>query len=185
MSVRQKTLLVIASVLLAIRYVAVPLLDWQANTRDELVVTTQRLERARDLMENRAAVESSLRQMDKSVATLRGRFPTKADSDSARLDFQREINDVLVSKGLTARVFDWIVETPVEGTNLYSLRARLSISGSMRALANAGAAVESRIPHAEIRELRFNSSTPVTLGADPAGDGSFVIDMTYLRAVAK
>lgn len=182
---RQRVLLVIAVSLLGVRYALLPLLEWQRDARDALVVTSRRLDRAEDLLLNRVQVKASLDQMEKAVASLRAQFPVKSDSDTARLDFQREINEVLGSKGLTVRVFDWVVETPVEGTALNSLRARVSVSGGMRSLANAGAVLETRLSHAEIRELRLNFATPANLEADPVGDGYFVIDLTYLREAAK
>ena len=179
---RNQLLLSIAAVLGAIRFLIVPWIEWQSEQRDALTVLTQRVDRAVGVIENRAAIDKAVVDVEKNVMSLRARFPSEPDVETFRLQSQQQITAIASELGLNARVFEWVLDGDDPDARLSHSRARVQFEGSGRALAQGQAALEARMTHLAVRETILNFRNPST-GPDEQGSLTMVMDL-YRRPIA-
>lgn len=153
MSSRTSLLLVALGVLLIARLVIRPWADQMSDSRDNLRVLTDRLDRSEAVFANREALISSLAELEKGVADMRLNYPQVEDQSSFQLAQQQDINRLLQQAGLQLVVFDWVLSGDVEGSTLGFARFRLQARGEALAQAKLMTAIEAEFPHAAIREM--------------------------------
>jgi hypothetical protein len=179
---RNQLLLAVAAALATIRFLIVPWIDWQSEQHDALAVLTQRLDRAVGVVENRAAIDKAVVEVEKSVNALRTRFPAEVDVEPFRLTSQQQISSISQEFGLNVRLFEWMLDGEAAGGRLQYSRARVQLEGGARALAKGQAALETRLSHLVVREVNLAFGSPSGGPDDQGGNLSLVVDL-YRRPV--
>lgn len=177
---RGQVLLAIAAVLASVRFGLFPLIEWQDDWRENLVVLTNRLDRSVGVVANRDAIVKSEAALEAANAKLRARFPKSEDADAFRLEAQKSITDLIVSQGATVSMFDWILDGEESRSGLRYARARIQAQGGNRALARALARMEGNYPNAVLLDVLGNSQIPA-YGPTDGGTGVTLVADFYFR----
>ena len=176
---RGQTLLAVAAVLGLIRFGYLPLLEWQDDWRESLVVLTNRLDRSVGVVANREAIIKSAADLESANAKLRARFPQSKDSDAFRLEAQKAVTDLFFSQGGTVSMFDWILDGQEPRSGLRYARARIQVQGGNRALARALARLEGSYPNTVLLDVLGNSQAPAYAPTDGGTAMTLVADFYF------
>lgn len=176
--VRDKWLIGIAIGLAAIKFGLVPLLDFLEESRTELIVLTDRLDRSAGVVQNRAAIQKAEADLRQRFIELNQRVPTVNSADAFRLELQQRLGEIVARSESKLDVFDWVVEDMELGPGLHSARARLQVSGTVKTLAAMQATIEGDLSFASVREVRFRTEYPV--GFDASGATmTLIVDLMF------
>lgn len=171
---------------IALRFGALPWLAWQDDTRAELEVLTQRLDRSAGVIENGSAIESSMAALNVRADQLRALFRRHGDAEEFKLAIQQEVGAWYTEGGARIEVFDWVIGDS-EGrsrsaTSAQRVRARIQVGGTLRSLAMVHGRLESALPTAAIREIRLRTVSSAENLPDSTASMTIVVDFFYIRA---
>jgi hypothetical protein len=172
----------LALALAAVRFLVIPWLESQADTREQLEVLTNRLDRSTGVVLNRDAITNTLSKLEKANETDRARFPRSEDAESFRLEAQQRVTGVVEAQGLRIDVFDWVLDGPVDSTGFGFVRGRINFTGDMRSLALLLGALEGELPNMVVREAIYNFVNPVTGSGEFRANLTLVADFHFRRA---
>jgi hypothetical protein len=173
-----RPLLALLVVLLAVRFAVMPWIEWAEETRGELEVLTQRLDRSAGVVANSAAIRNSGNQLAARSDQLRPLFRKAADPEEFKLATQQEVTAWLADSGARLEIFDWLVteeEKPGDSV-LRRARARLQLAGGLRALALIQSRLESSMPAAVVREVRVRIVGSADNASDLPSNMTLVVD---------
>jgi hypothetical protein len=177
-SLASRPLLLMLAALLAIRFAVMPWMDWAEETRGELEVLTQRLDRSVGVVANSDAIRASSKRLAERSAALRPLFRDAADAEDFKLATQQEVTGWFADSGARLEVFDWLVTEDVKTSNsvLRRVRARVQLAGGLRALAVLQGKLEASMPAAVVRETRVRVVGSADNPSDLAASMTLVID---------
>jgi hypothetical protein len=178
---RKQLLIGVALVLAGIRFLIMPWLDSQADTREQLEVLTNRLDRSTGVVLNREAITTTLAKLEKANSADRARFPLSEDAESFRLEAQQRVTGVVETQGMRIDVFDWILDGPPDATGFGFVRGRINFTGDMRSLALLLGALEGELPNMVVREALYNFVNPVFGNGEYRASLTLVADFHYRR----
>jgi len=153
MSTRTRLLLTALIALLAARFFILPWVDRMGESRDNLRVLTDRLDRSEAVFSNREKLTTALSDLEARVAKMRAVYPEVEDLSAFQLAQQQEINRLLQEAGLQLVVFDWTLSGDVEDSTLGFARFRLQARGEVRAQAKFMASIEIGFLNLSVREM--------------------------------
>lgn len=180
---RTRALLLVVAVLAGLRFVLVPWLDAQGQKREEVQVLTQRLDRSESLLANKALIKESDKSLGARLSAVRARFPIHSSAETFRLDMQPRIGEIASLNGMTINVFTWVLDGEVEKSELRFVRARVQLTGSMRALADFQGQLEGDLPNLLVREVAVAATSAGAMPGDALGTLTLTADL-YFRASA-
>ena len=176
---RLRNLYWIAAVLVAIRFVLVPWLEWQNDRHDALVVLTKRLDRSVGVIENRAAIERSSKELSDARTKYRAFFREADSLEAFKLSAQQEISSVVSQMGLRVTLFDWVVDKFDDPPPVMRARARIQFAGPIPSLASVHGRLETQFPALVVREVRVDPQYPTSVPADTPGSMTLVMDLYF------
>lgn len=176
---RRRLLIGFLIALVSIKFVVLPWLTIQSDQRERLDVLTKRLDRAIGVIANRGSITSSLADLERANSDDRQRFPQAPGLEGFRLQEQQRVVGLLESKGLKLEAFDWILDSPPDGTGLGFCRGRLSLRGELRMLALLLGEVEGRLPNMVVKEVSFNLERPARGALDTNAVVTLVADYHF------
>lgn len=165
-SKNKKILLSLLALLLTIRFVVVPWLDWQDEQRTALYSLTQKLEKSKGIVLVKDQLTEGLAAAESSMEAFLTTFPQSEDSQTYRLalmqKFQAEFEPLQVNMDL----FDWVTEEAVENTTLVRGTVSLTISGKPQQVALAQMLLEKNFQALVIRQLRSSGASQLSTESD-------------------
>jgi hypothetical protein len=168
-SSRYRTLLAVAAVLAALRFLVVPWIQAQSDARDRLQVLSKRLDRSVGVLQNEQAIRKAAAQLEAALQQARDRFPTSASLESFRLENQQRLGAVVSSGGSRVALFDWVMEGAVPGSGLAYSRMRFQVEGALRDIVRVHGDIEGSLPNLVLRELQISVASPAgSLGENTA-----------------
>jgi hypothetical protein len=176
---RNAWLLGIAVVLAALRFVLMPWIHSQAESRERLQVLTQRLDRSVGVRQNRAAILRAAKELQAAAAEAESRFPAAPDAAAFRLDSQRQIGAIVAAAGLKMALFDWLLEGRLEGNSLSYGRVRFQAEGALKDLVRVDGELEGSLPFLAVREMQLALTTPAPAPNETRGTLTIVADLFY------
>lgn len=153
MSSRTRTLLAVLASLLVARFFVVPWVERMDESRDNLRVLTDRLDRSEAVFSNREALTRSLADLQRNVAKMQANYPAVEDLSAFQLAQQQEVNRLLQQAGLQLVVFDWTLTGNIEDSVLSFARFRLQARGEVVAQAKFMASIETSFLNFSVREM--------------------------------
>lgn len=179
MNSRVRQMLRLAVVLAIMRFVAVPWIGMQADTRERLEAVTGQLDRAEAISIAGSELELRRDAFAASVAELTARAPLAQAGSEYRLQVQRELRAAVESAGLKLNIFEWVLDGEAEATGLSFGRVRLQLEGSLRNLAEAHVDIEAGFPNVFVRDLEMNVRGGGRL--DSVATATMELDLFYRR----
>jgi hypothetical protein len=176
---RFQTLLGLAVLLAVLRLVVVPWTQSQGETRQQLEVLTQRLDRSAGVVGSKEHILAARAALEKSTSVTRKAFPLVQDRERFRLEAQRQISAVAAGGNAKVTLFDWIIDGTAPDAGLAYGRANVKLDGALEKLVALHGELEGRMPNLAIREAKVDLGRGATgIGPTPASL-LLVVDLYY------
>jgi hypothetical protein len=179
---RLRFLIGLLGIVLALRFVLTPWVEWIAEKHEELQVLTDRLERSDSVLANKREIRLAFAEHSKNNASLRSRFPVAILPNDYRIKVQQHIGEIATTSGLTVQSFEWLVESEVDAAGMRYVRSRFTISGSSRGLAEMHAKLESEYPNLLIQEVSFGAGGLPVADADTVGQNLTLVGDFFIAS---
>lgn len=127
--VTQKQLLIIAGLLLAVKFLFLPLWVWQADQINRLQAKSVKLHKVLMVLEKQSIYAESVTQIKAQMFESAERF--YADNARTKLKIQTDIEDIFQRHQLAVEGFDWILDSPQP---VRVLRATVRFSGATESM---------------------------------------------------
>lgn len=178
---RTKKLIGLLLILAVARFGLMPWIESQAEMRAQVQIQTRRLERSETLVLNKQLIESTDKSMTTRMTALDARFPVHGSTESFRLDAQPRIGEIASLNGMTVNVFSWVLDGEVREAGLRFARARIQLTGPLRALASFQGQMEGEMPNLIVREVALATNTSGVMPSDVLGTLTLTVDL-YFRS---
>lgn len=159
---RRRVLIGALVVLASLRFLILPWIDQQTESREQLEVLTKRLDRSTGVVLNRGAITDALSRLEKANTVDRQLFPQAVGAEAFRLDAQQRVTRIVDGQGLQIEVFDWILDGQPDASGLGFVRGRIFFKGDLRKLAFLIGSLEGELPNMVIREALYGFEYPVS-----------------------
>jgi len=180
---RLRRLLILLLALAGLRFVAVPWLDAQGGTRDELVILTKRLDRAESLIAHQDVIAKTDKMLAVNLRAVRSRFPIHGGVDSFKLEMQPRIGEIAQLNGMTISLFTWVLDGDVKDAGLRFVRTRVQLTGSLAQLSAFQGQLEGDMPNLFIREVAIATNSAGIMPSDVLGTLTLTADV-YFRSTS-
>ena len=127
--VTQKQLLIIAGLLVAIKFVLLPLLAWQAEQISRLQAKSVQLHKVSEVLANQSTYTASMASLKAQMFEGAERF--YVDNARTKLTIQTDIEEIFQRHQLAVEGFDWTVDS---AEPLRVLRATVRFSGATESM---------------------------------------------------
>lgn len=176
---RVRVLLYVALFLAGIQFLILPSIEFRSNLRDEVLILTNRIDRAEAVLNNKAQLEQISADLERSSAAVLQLIPSPPNEDAFRLTTQQMVTSMVLETGSTLSVFDWAFGGEVEGTEIRFVRSRITVSGDVSSLAKFQSLLDARSSNALVREWSLIAERDVVRGTPAKAALNAVIDFHY------
>ena len=176
---RYRTLLIVALVLAAARFVVLPLVSLQAEQRDNLRLLTQRLDRSESLVERKEIILTQTSRLNAAYRNARSRYPVAGSPDEYRLQVQQQISALAQECGVSITVFDVLLDGAQPDARLGFVRVRMQMQGGLSRVARFHGEFEGRVQNASLKSVNFTSSFPISGPGNPIVQAAFTADLFF------
>lgn len=156
---RTKLLALALFILFAIKFLLLPLLDYQQQLHDELLVLRKNQHTTQALLNNKERYADRLKEVSSELNQKVTKFSLVRDKDTFQLSFQQSWQKKLENIQLTMETINWISDEYNEATGLHTSVTALRVKGTLSALAALHLELEKAAPAVEVQELQVNNST--------------------------
>ncbi|MBT8088125.1 MAG: type II secretion system protein M [Gammaproteobacteria bacterium] len=179
MNSRVRLLLGLAALLAVLRFVVVPWVDAQGNTRDRLFAVTRQLDRAEAIVDAGTDLQARRDALGIQVRQLAERAPLAQAGAQHRVQVQRELRALAESAGLKLKSFEWVLDGEAEAAGMTFGRVRLQLEGPLRKLADIHVGIEAGFPNVFVRDMSVNLRRGG--GMDSTANATLELDLYYRR----
>lgn len=181
----QTKLLVLLVVLAFLRFAVVPFLDYQAQSKEQLELLTQQLDKAEQLMNSKEQLQQARLASETQFNLLREVFFKDENSAQFRLNQQQFIQQQLQTFNTEVNFFDWLGQKELADDQIEVHQARIIIEGSFADLMRSYTEVISAMPAVRVTEFELlrDQSRRVRKKSERGPKGSLTLMLEYSRLV--
>lgn len=151
----QSRLLVLLVVLVMLRFVVVPFLDYQAETKEQLELLTQQLDKAEQLMRSKEQLQQAKKASEQQLKQLSELFYKEENSAQFRLNQQQFVQQQLHAFQTEVSFFDWLGQKQLADGQIEVHQARIILQGSFSDLMRAYTEVIAAMPTVRVSEFEL------------------------------
>ncbi|MBU1311529.1 MAG: hypothetical protein KKE30_18560 [Gammaproteobacteria bacterium] len=151
---RNKLLIFVLGLLLVLRFVLVPWLDWQDEQATKLRTLTKQLVRSEALLEAREDVLKQSGNASQRAEVLKSGLIKTTDAAQYRIEFQQELQKKLDSMNVQLASFEWMSDQDLRVFSIQRGRINLRLQGKLADIVLAHGMLELDYPGLQIRDLR-------------------------------
>lgn len=129
---KRKLMLSVLAVLLIVRFVVVPIFDWQQQQIAQIASQSKKLAKVNRVIDRLPQISQALQNLQQSNQALQSHYYKSASLQAFKLQGQQQIERLFKVHNLQVKNFNWVTDIP--GT-ITQLRARISFSGKTKDLA--------------------------------------------------
>ncbi len=157
---RKKQLLWVLALLLVIKFVGQPLIEWQNDKVIQVTQASQRLTKMNEVLLGQEQITQQLVMAQQNHQTLKAQFPEAATSSGFRLQAQQRISELAAKYELSVDMFNWAGDAPVPIEGFTGLALTTEVTGPVLNIAQFHAAVNSELGFLimETSELSFRGA---------------------------
>jgi len=175
---RNKFMLSVLALLVFLRFVLVPWVEWQDEQNIQLQTLTKRLVRSESLLAARDEVIAQSSNAKQKSNELKLGLAVTSEAAQYRVEFQEHLQAKIDSINVQLSSFEWLSEQDTGAFSIKSGRVNIRLKGAIADIVQAHAMLEIDYPGLEIKELRgswqgpFNQYSVVEM--------QFLIEVDYL-----
>lgn len=151
-------LLVFLLALILIKFVALPVSEWQQQQLAELALLDNKLEKTKRLVQNRQDLEAAFSAVEKPYQEFISRVPQTSDKQKYRLEFQQHIETMLATHKVQLVSFSWQGDKPLEHADISEARIELRLRGLPLDYVKAIADIQQQLPLFKTEDVYYTFS---------------------------
>lgn len=159
MTKRQLFIVAFAGILIIIKFILLPVIEWQNEKVDSLVVKTRQLAKVAPLIDSKDQLASMQGKLAGASDNLNKRFPGFNANENLRVKTQRDVETVVKEIGVNLEVFDWLAEIDSEQTSLKQVQFKIDVRGELKQLVNFHWQLYNKIPSLVLRDYELRTFT--------------------------
>ena len=156
---RTKLLALVLFALFAIKFLILPLLDYQQQLHEELLVLRKNQHTTQTLLNHKESYDDRLKEVSLELNKKVSKFSLARDKDTFQLNFQQSWQKKLENSQITMESITWVSDDYNEATGLHTSVTTLRVKGTLSALAALHLELDKAAPAVEVQELQVNSSS--------------------------
>jgi hypothetical protein len=179
---KQKSwLLILLAVLVVIKFIIVPIIDWQTDSLSEIALQQKKLNKMQYLLNNQQKITDQNRQIQHILDTAQTYFFHENDEASFKLNQQKLIEQLITKFSLSSQHIGWseVIERSPHGIDKYQVE--IKVKGKTVDVIRLMADIESHTPRIAISNfnLSLNNKLSNDLGTT---DGKISLELfNYLQ----
>jgi hypothetical protein len=183
--INQTKLLLLLAVLAVLRFVLVPVLDYQAETKVQLELVTQQLDKAEQLMHSKEQLQQAKVASEEQLGRLSQVFLKDDNAAQFRLNQQQFIQQQVQQFQTEVSFFDWLGQTQLSRGQIEVHQARVTLEGNFTDLMQAYTDVVAVMPIVRVTEFELirNQGRKSKKQSAAAPKGSLTLMLEYSRLV--
>lgn len=126
---KRKLMLGVLGLLILIRFILIPVFDWQQEQINEINEKEQRLSKTDNIITRLPYVNAASDKLKKSNSKLQERYFNQPSLNTFKLQLQQKIEKLFSEHNLKVTNFNWVIEIPGEITQV---RAKISFEGTTK-----------------------------------------------------
>ncbi|ODB36786.1 hypothetical protein BB427_01880 [Pseudoalteromonas sp. BMB] len=166
----KRGLLSILAILLVLRFIIVPVFDWQEQRTAEIKQIEARLEKSSLIVKNQQSLDTAKEELGKRSDTLKLFIYPAANEADFRFQVQKELNEVISRHQLEVKNIGWLTRLEIESAALTRHQVRISVSGKTVNLQALLMEIDSKLNKVFVSEFKstFKYLTSDSLGLSEA-----------------
>lgn len=180
-----KRLLVLMGLLIGIKMVLLPIIDWQNQQVEELVGHEKRIAKAEAIIEEQAAMQKALDESESILTAIEEQFPRYPNSEIFRLETQKRFESEMAEQGIEAQQIFWRDDQDIQVSgNLYRAKLSIRCNGEFNHFLQFQLALEKKQLSNQLKGLALQMRGA---NAESAGNvkGLTTFDVYYYRGVSQ
>ncbi len=153
---KNQALLVVLAALLSIKFLLLPLMEWQDESIAALELTQQKLQRAEGLLAKKEALQAEQRLMQKQLEQALAGVPVVSDVQQIRIETLQKMQRLLEPSGVTVSLFDIASEQSLADTGVSAAILNIELKGKLPQLALAHFELEQQFPNLVVNQFRLS-----------------------------
>ena len=153
---KNQALLVVLAALLSIKFLMLPLMEWQDESIAALELTQQKLQRAEGLLAKKEALQAEQRLMQKQLEQALAGVPVVSDVQQIRIETLQKMQRLLEPSGVTVSLFDIASEQSLADTGVSAAILNIELKGKLPQLALAHFELEQQFPNLVVNQFRLS-----------------------------
>jgi UDP-glucose 6-dehydrogenase len=181
----QSKLLLVVMVLALLRFAVVPFLEYQEQSKAELELLTQQLDKAEQLMNSKEQLQQVIVASEKQFSMLRDLFFKDENTAQFRLSQQQLMQQRLTEFNTEVNFFDWLGQKDLSDGQIEVHQARIILEGNFADLLRAYIEVIAAMPTVRVTEFELlrDQSRRVRKSSAQGPKGSLTLMLEYSRLV--
>ena len=157
---RNKFMLSILALLVFLRFVLVPWIEWQDEKNIELQTLTKRLVRSEALLAARDEVLAQSEVAKQKSSDLKLGLAITSDTAQYKVEFQEDLQAKLDAMNVQLSSFEWLSEQEIGAFAIKTGRVNVRFKGAVADIVQAHAMLEIDFPGLVVKDLRANWQGP-------------------------
>lgn len=180
-----QTKLLLLVVLAFLRFAVVPFLDYQAQSKEQLELLTQQLDKAEQLMNSKEQLQQVKLATEQQFNQLREVFFKDENSAQFRLSQQQFMQQQLLAFNAEVSFFDWLGQKQLADGQIEVHQARIIVEGDFTDLMRSYTEVVAALPTLRVTEFELlkDQSRRVRKKSSQGPRGSLTLMLEYSRLV--
>ncbi len=152
---KNQLLLALLAALLSVKFVLLPLMEWQDQELASLGLTQQKLLRAEGLLAKKESLQTEQLQMRKKLEHALTGVPLVTDIQQIRIETLQKMQRLLEPSGVTVSLFDIVSEQSLGTTGVSAAVLNIELKGTLPQLALAHFELEQQFPNLVVNQFRL------------------------------
>lgn len=162
--------------LLSLKFIVVPLIDWQNTQLAQLANLQKRAVKSQNVIINQSQINQAQQTINAQLEAINELFVNTQREGEFKLAMQQQIEQTIANNQLQINTSSWLPSIAVANNQLIRHQLRLNLKGKMRDFINLITLLESKTPKAELKSLNINLKGQKT---DALGNMSGSLELAF------
>ena len=143
-------------ILIALKFLIVPLFDWQNSQLAQLTNLQKRAVKSQNVIVNQSQINQAQQIINAQLEAVNSLFVDYQRESEFKLAMQQQIEQTISNNQLQINTSSWLPSITVANNQLIRHQLRLNLKGKIRDFINLITLLESKTPKAELKSLNIN-----------------------------
>lgn len=143
-------------ILIALKFLIVPLFDWQNSQLAQLANLQKRAVKSQNVIINQSQINQAQQTINAQLKAVNSLFVDYQRESEFKLAMQQQIEQTIANNQLQINTSSWLPSITVANNQLIRHQLRLNLKGKMRDFISLIILLESQTPKAELKSVNIN-----------------------------
>lgn len=143
-------------ILIALKFLIVPLFDWQNSQLAQLANLQKRAVKSQNVIINQSQINQAQQTINAQLKAVNSLFVNYQREGEFKLAMQQQLEQTIAKNQLQINTSSWLPSIAVANNQLIRHQLRLNLKGKMRDFISLIILLESQTPKAELKSVNIN-----------------------------